>query len=105
MPVSVSTVSGTLPYRSPEPRQSYPREQVPYPSGQPRQSGPQVQSPRPQYPPQPRPEPVSNGLPPRTVDERHLAFTRAAEALHDRHYEDNSIRLEAELRLAEFFLA
>lgn len=40
----------------------------------------------------------------KSLEERHEAFRRAADALHDRHYEDNSLRLEAELRLAEFFL-
>lgn len=66
---------------------------------------------QPQYAPrippvgQPRPEPQFQGKVQRSVQERHEAFQRAAEALHDRHYEDNNIRLEAELRLAEFFLS
>ena len=55
--------------------------------------------------PQPRPQPNFQGRPQRSVTERHEAFLHASEALHDRHYEDNSIRLEAELRLAEFFLS
>ncbi len=56
---------------------------------------------------QPRPEPVFNVKPQnvRSVDERHSAFLKAQEALHDRHYEDNNLRLQAEIALAEFFLA
>lgn len=54
---------------------------------------------------QARPQPNLGAKPVRSVEERHAAFLRASEALHDRHYEDNNLRLEAELRLAEFFLS
>lgn len=69
----------------------------------------QTQVPQAGNPRQPAPRPLPDSQRPpvrlRSVQERHEAFQRAAECLHDRHYEDNSIRLEAELRLAEFLLA
>jgi hypothetical protein len=67
-----------------------------------------VRAPLPQQPPQApqvRPEPVFSGHPVRSVEERHGAFLKAQEALHDRHYEDNNLRLQAEIALAEFFLS
>lgn len=68
------------------------------------QSGPYQRPVEPQRP-QERPQPNFGGKPQRSVDERHDAFRRAQEALHDRHYEDNNLRLQAEIALAEFFLA